>query len=96
VRGDPIRKGWIDSIRNFVLDGARYSIPRLGAEEYLMIKEPNGSVGALLLMEALPENRMILLVRDSRDVVSFVLEAAREGRAGYYESREGRARGLGR
>src|SRR5918995_740332 len=89
VMGDPIRKGWIGSIRNFVLDGARYSNPRLGAEEYLVIKEPNGSVGALLLMEALPESRMILLVRDPRDVVASLLDAAREG-GWLYESREGR------
>ena len=89
VMGDPIRKGWIDSIRNFVLDGARYSNPRLGAEEYLVIKEPNGSIGAMLLMEALPESRMILLVRDPRDVVASVLDAAREG-GWLYESREGR------
>ena len=33
VMGDPIRRGWIRSIRNFVLDGARYSNPRLGAGE---------------------------------------------------------------
>jgi hypothetical protein len=89
VMGDPIRKGWIESVRNFVLDGARYSNPRLGAEEYLVIKEPNGSVGAPLLMEALPESRMILLVRDPRDVVASVLDAAREG-GWLYESREGR------
>lgn len=89
VMGTPIRKGWISSIRNFVLDGARYSNPRLGAGEYLVIKEPNGSVGAPLLMEALPESRMILLVRDPRDVVASVLDAAREG-GWLYESREGR------
>jgi hypothetical protein len=79
VMGDPIRKGWIGSIRNFVLDGARHSNPRLGAGEYLVIKEPNGSVGAPLLMEALPESRMILLIRDPRDVVASVLDAAKEG-----------------
>ncbi len=89
VMGTPIRKGWISSIRNFVLDGARYSTPRLGAGEYLVIKEPNGSVGAPLLMEALPESRMILLVRDPRDVVASVLDAAREG-GWLYESREGK------
>jgi Sulfotransferase domain len=89
VMGDPIRRGWISSIRNFVLDGARYSNPRLGAGEYLIIKEPNGSVGAPLLMEALPESRMILLLRDPRDVVASVLDAAMEG-GWLYESREGR------
>jgi hypothetical protein len=89
VMGNPIRKGWISSIRNFVLDGARYSNPRLGAGEYLVVKEPNGSVGAPLLMEALPESRMILLVRDPRDVVASVLDAAREG-GWLYASRGGR------
>jgi hypothetical protein len=89
VMGDPIRKGWISSIRNFVLDGARYSNPRLGSGKYLVIKEPNGSVGAPLLMEALPESRMILLVRDPRDVVASVLDAATEG-GWLYESREGK------
>jgi hypothetical protein len=89
VMGDPIRRGWIRSIRNFVLDGASYSNPRLGSGEYLIIKEPNGSVGAPLLMEALPESRMILLVRDPRDVVASVLDAATEG-GWLYESREGK------
>jgi hypothetical protein len=89
VMGDPIRKGWISSIRNFVLDGARYSNPRLGSGEYLVIKEPNGSVGAPLLMEALPESHMIVLVRDPRDVVASVLDAATEG-GWLYESREGK------
>jgi hypothetical protein len=89
VMGDPIRRGWIRSIRNFVLDGALYSNPRLGFGEYLIIKEPNGSVGAPLLMEALPESRMILLVRDPRDVVASVLDAATEG-GWLYESREGK------
>ena len=89
VMGDPIRRGWVRSIRNFVLDGARYSNPRLGPEDYLVIKEPNGSVGAPLLMEALPESRMILLVRDPRDVVASVLDAATEG-GWLYESREGK------
>jgi hypothetical protein len=47
-----------------------------------MITEPKGSVGAPLLTEALSESRMILLVRDLRDVISSLLDATREG-AGY-------------
>ncbi|HEX5850047.1 MAG TPA: sulfotransferase domain-containing protein [Rubrobacter sp.] len=89
VMGDPIRRGWIRSVRNFVLDGALYSNPRLGSGGYLIIKEPNGSVGAPLLMEALPESRMILLVRDPRDVIASVLDAAAEG-GWLYESRGGK------
>jgi hypothetical protein len=79
VMGDPIRRGWIKSIRNFVLDGAGYSHPRLGPEDYLVIGEQNGSTGAPLLMESLPESRMILLVRDPRDVVASILDGARQG-----------------
>jgi hypothetical protein len=90
IMGEPIRKGWTRSIRNFVLDGASYSNPRLRPDDYLVIKEPNGSAGAVLLMEALPESRMILLVRDPRDVIASVLDAAREG-GWLYKSRNGKA-----
>ena len=79
ILGEPIRKGWIKSIRNFVLDGAGYSHPNLGPEDYLVIGEHNGSAGAPLLMEATPESRMILLVRDPRDVVASILDGARKG-----------------
>jgi hypothetical protein len=92
IMGDPIRKGWIRSIRKFVLDGARYSNLLLDAEDYLVIKEPNGSIGAPLLMEALPESRMIILIRDPRDVVASVLDAARKGGWLYETRREGTAR----
>jgi len=74
------REVWIKSIRNFVLEGARFVVPAaLGPRPYVVIKEPNGSLGAPLLMEALPESRMIVLVRDPRDVTASTLDAAREG-----------------
>jgi hypothetical protein len=62
-----------------VLDGAAARFPEVGEEGYLVIKEPGGAVGAPLLMEALPESRMILLVRDPRDVVASWLDALKEG-----------------
>ena len=88
VMGEPIRRGWMRSVRTFVLDGARYSNPDLKPGEHLVVKEPNGSVGAPLLMEALPESALILLIRDPRDVVASMLDSAGEG--GWHRERFGR------
>jgi hypothetical protein len=87
IMANATRKGWIRSIRNFILDCARYAFPRVRDSDYLVVKEPNGSMGAPLLMEALPESRMILLIRDPRDIVSSQLDAARQG-GWMYERKE--------
>src|SRR5918997_6625871 len=79
ILGDPYRGAWIRSLRTFVLEGADARFPELGESGFLVVKEPNGSVGAPLLVEALPESRVILLVRDPRDVVASLLAAQREG-----------------
>jgi hypothetical protein len=93
IMGTPARPAWISSIRHFVLTGARYAFPALGPEDLLVVKEPGGGVGAPFLMEALPESRMILLVRDPRDVVSSSLDATREGS---WQKEQRRAAGSGR
>jgi hypothetical protein len=78
VLGEKQKETWIRSIRNFVLEGANGRFPDVG-DGYLVIKEQVGSVGAPLLMEALPESRMVLLVRDPRDVVASWMDATRKG-----------------
>jgi Sulfotransferase domain len=87
IMSNATRRGWIRAIRNFVLECASHAHPRLGAGDYLVVKEPNGSMGAALLMEALPESRMILLIRDPRDIVSSMLDGARQG-GWMYERKE--------
>jgi Sulfotransferase family len=74
ILGEAYREIWLRSIQRFVLDGATARFPEVaGRGGYLVIKEPHGSIGAPLLMEALPESRMIFLVRDPRDVVASAL-----------------------
>jgi hypothetical protein len=94
VMGDPTRKAWTGALRSFVLRIASASHPSVGPGDYLVVKEPGGALGAPLIAEALPESRMVLLVRDPRDVVASVLDAQKEGNWMYEamdESRRGRA-----
>lgn len=69
----------LNLVRRTVLEGAGRRFPDLADGGYLMVKEPQGSMGASLLMEALAESRMILLVRDPRDVVASNLDAHKKG-----------------
>jgi hypothetical protein len=79
IMGEPYREVWLNSIKNFVLEGAKARYPELRRNQYLVIKEPNGSIGAPLLLEATPKSRLIFLIRDPRDVVASRLDAFKEG-----------------
>jgi hypothetical protein len=93
IMGSPTRKAWISSIRNFVLVGSRHTFPLLRPEHHLIIKDLGGGIGAPLLMEALPESRMILLVRDPRDIVASWRAAASKGGWKKRSQRAGSKRG---
>jgi hypothetical protein len=89
ILGDGYRDSWMGSIRDLTLKEASDRFPKAkGKDRYLVIKEPNGSLGAPLLMEALPESRLILLVRDPRDAIASSMDAKREG-GWQYENRKG-------
>ena len=70
---------WLGPVRRFVLDSVGTRFPGIGGDRYLVVKEPHGTSGSPILLQALPESRMILLVRDPRDVISSKMDAAREG-----------------
>jgi hypothetical protein len=77
ILGESHRDLWLGHIRTVVLEGAGARYP--GLSGYLTIKEPHGSTGAPLLSEALPESRLIVLIRDPRDVAASAADAHSEG-----------------
>jgi hypothetical protein len=50
-----------------------------GGQRYLVIKEPNGSQSADVILRALPRSKLLFLLRDGRDVVDSELAANLEG-----------------
>ena len=52
---------------------------QLGQASMAVIKEPNGSQGADVIMSLLPASRLIFLLRDGRDVLDSELDAAQPG-----------------
>jgi hypothetical protein len=77
--GEPHRDVWVRSMRNLFLDVGRSKFPNIAPKHHLIVKEPNGSMSAPLILEAFPESKLVFLLRDSRDVVASLLDAARRG-----------------
>lgn len=81
---DRFARIWEPELRRLVL--ARMAAQaRLAAAEHrirnplLVVKEPNGSLGADFVMSLLPRSRLIFLLRDGRDVVDSMVDARSPG-----------------
>lgn len=81
---DDYEQAWQPELRRLVLARLHATSQRASREHGLtdplvLIKEPNGSHAAELLMSLLPRSRMIFLLRDGRDVVDSMLDARAAG-----------------
>jgi hypothetical protein len=75
---------WRPELRRLVLTRLHAQSQRAAREHGLtdplvLIKEPNGSHAAELLMSLLPRSRMVFLLRDGRDVIDSLVDARGAG-----------------
>jgi hypothetical protein len=81
---DEFEGAWQPELRRLVLTRLHAQSQRAAREHGLtdplvLIKEPNGSHAAELLMSLLPRSRMVFLLRDGRDVIDSLLDARGSG-----------------
>lgn len=89
---DEFAAAWRPELRRMILGRLRAQVDLASRSHSLtdplvLIKEPNGSHAAELLMSLLPTARLLFVVRDGRDVVDSLLDAERTW-AGAGSSRE--------
>jgi len=65
------RNNWLPALRRFIL--ARTFSEVQGFQKNVIIKEPVGSTASDIIMECLPNSKMIFLIRDGRDVVDSLM-----------------------
>jgi hypothetical protein len=72
---------WQPGLRRLLLRRFAGAVIASGAKSSsgLVIKEPNGSLAAPLLMRVVPRSRLLFVVRDGRDVVDSIVDGATDG-----------------
>jgi hypothetical protein len=78
---EEFQSSWLPALRSLLLErfAAQLADTKGQRRGYVMVKEPNGSLGADLLLAATPASRLVFLLRDGRDVVDSQLDAAQPG-----------------
>jgi len=77
---DEYADSWRPELRRLVLARLHAQAERAATahglnDPLVLIKEPNGSHGAELLMSLVPRSRLLFLLRDGRDVIDSMLDA---------------------
>jgi Sulfotransferase family len=83
VMADAHRQAWLEGIRCFISRVADSRFPGIEEGEWIVVKEPNGSVGAPYLAAAFPRSALVLLIRDPRDVAASAIDRHRPGGGAY-------------
>jgi hypothetical protein len=83
VMADAHSQAWLEGIRLFVSRVADSRFPDVEEGEWIVVKEPNGSVGAPYLAAASPRSALVLLIRDPRDVAASAIDRHRPGGEAY-------------
>ncbi len=93
---DAYRYAWEPAARRFALTRVQAVIDRARAADVafapgfrVVIKETNGSHAADIVMRTMPQARLLLLIRDGRDVVDSLMDAYQPG--GFFANKQGYA-----
>lgn len=78
ILNDGYREVWLPHLRKLFLDVCKARFPSITPKHYLVVKEPNGSMSAPLIMAAFPESKLVFLTRDGRDVIASLLDARKK------------------
>ncbi len=74
---DEYKETWKYFVRKLILN--RIYAQFQNVSKKVIIKEPNGSMGSDIISECLPHSKMILLLRDGRDVLNSQITALSKG-----------------
>ncbi|MDH3299818.1 MAG: sulfotransferase [Acidimicrobiia bacterium] len=75
----PLRNAWQPALNSFFHDIISRCSPEHSEDGYLLIKEPNSSYVAPLIAEIMPKSKIIVMIRDPRDVTASLIDARRPG-----------------
>ena len=70
------KKTWIHYLRKIILNRIYAQFNTI--DKKIVIKEPNGSLGANIIRECLPNSKIIFLIRDGRDVLDSNINSLKE------------------
>lgn len=68
---------WLIHLRKFVLNRIHAQFQDLSRK--IIVKEPNGSMAANIISKALPNSKIVVLIRDGRDVIDSEMDAHSAG-----------------